>query len=112
MSPHSFSTAGVDDQYKINQLEEKAVDRDAIRERMQFYKLEQQHLGKSLKDFPFDTTDLARFVLRVIRGQLPQSLEPEAEEKEDPMSQAHPSVYMSEVLRLKQKVNYLCKLSG
>ena len=84
MNPHAFSTGGVTDQYKINELEENAVDRGAIRERMLFFKLKEQHLLKSLKDFPFDTTDLARFVLRLIRGELSQSLDPEADEESMP----------------------------
>jgi len=38
---------------------------------MKFWELTTQHLGKTDKDFPFDTCDMARFILRILMGTLP-----------------------------------------
>ena len=86
MNPYAFSTAGVTDQYKINELEENAVDRDAIRERMVFCEMTKQHKGKSPSDFPFDAVDLARFIIGVIKNTLPAFEEPVIEAKEEPLA--------------------------
>ena len=73
---------------------------------MRFYQLTQQHLGKTLEDFPFDATDLARFVLRVINGTLPSSLDPVAEEIQMPMVQSQASALMSEIVLLRQQIKF------
>ena len=106
MSPDTFSIAGLTDQYKINAVEQKAIDRDAIRERMRFFQMTQQHLGKTLNDFPFDATDLARFVLRVINGTLPDILDNSHDEEEIEFKQTPVPVLLSEMAYLKQLVKY------
>ena len=106
MSLDTFSTAGLTDLIKIHQMEEKAIDRDAIRERMRFWQLTEQHKGKTVKDFPFDTTDLARFVLRVINGTLPPILDIEVKEEPINFPNVQVSVLQDEIRRLKQKVTY------
>ena len=106
MSPDTFSVAGLTDLHKIHQAEEKAIDRDAIRERMRFFQLTEQHLNKTINDFPFDATDLARFILRVINGTLPPSLESEDEEEPIGFLNVQVSVLQDQIRQLKQKVTY------
>ena len=68
------------DQAKKEETMVKATDRDAIVERMKFFKMTAQHKGKTKEDFPFDATDMARFILRVINGTLPESIDLKQEE--------------------------------
>ena len=39
---------------------------------MTFYEMTEQHLGKRDIDFPFDATDMARFILKVLNKTLPE----------------------------------------
>ena len=39
---------------------------------MKFCELTEQYLDKTDKDFPFDATDMARFILQTLKGKLPQ----------------------------------------
>ena len=106
MSPFSFNSANTNDQDEKAKIDAKATDRDAIRERMKFFEMTQQHRGKTDKDFPFDATDMARFILRVINGTLPQLPEEGVVEYEQPMHTASSSVLMAEIAELRQQLEY------
>ena len=71
MTRHSFNADGVNDLVRLNEIKNNAIDRDAFMERLRFFELMKQHIGKTDADFPFDATDMARFILRVLAKSLP-----------------------------------------
>ena len=81
MNKLSFSIDGVTELKKLNEIKQKRVDRNAFLERFKFFQLIKQYEGMSHKDFPFDAIDMARFILQVINGTLPEI--PDAIEEEN-----------------------------
>ena len=66
----------------------------------------EQHRGKTTKDFPFNATDMARFILRVIDGTLPDISDNKDEEEDIEFKQTPVEVLLSEMAYLKQMVKY------
>ena len=104
MNPYSFNSSNTFDLDEKARIDVKATDRDAIRERIKFFEMTEQHRGKTTKDFPFNATDMARFILRVINGTLPDISDNKDEEEDIEFKQTPVPVLLSEMAYLKQMV--------
>ena len=104
MTKLSFSTESITDPKKLNYTQQKITDREAFLERFQFFELTKQYKNKSDKDFPFDATDMARFILQVINGTLPEIPDAIEEEYEPILPSVQPIVLMAEIAKLKLKL--------
>ena len=70
-------------------------------ERFKFFQLLKQHEGKLDKDFPFNAVDMARFILRVLKKDLPE-IPDIVEEMLDPVIQCErPGVMMAQMQQQK-----------
>ena len=70
---------------------------------MVFHELKVQHLGKGDDDFPFNATDMARFIIRTLKKTLPEipdEVQPH-EENVQRFVQSPPCVLQSEIVELK-----------
>ena len=69
---------------------------------MVFFKLNQQHVGKFHKDFPFNAVDMARFILRVLNKTLPNMHEEISEEQGHVINTVHRGVLNATINELKR----------